>query len=308
MCVEYRDPMAESSSRTLVCSVLFVDLAGYAHLPVTEQLRQKRVLNALLAQELARVPKAERVVHDIEGGAAVAFLADAEAALVAAIGIHTDAGELKLRLGLNLGTVHVVKDLGGQTAVVGDGVNDAQRVAACAEAGQVLASRAYRDMVSRLSADHAALFDIAALRTDAQRREHELFQVRFAVQTRPAPARGAQEAASVFDAGPHLIVSGHERAAVQRALDALAVKGARVNSPIARVGDKWMASCDHPEARQSECKVEKLGYTSIVTGPTRQAVAVKVDELVGLGARLTGEIEMDGDVWTAVCDTRGAGR
>ena len=168
--------------------MLFVNLAGFAHLPVTEQLRQKRGLNALLAQELARVPRMERVVHEIGGGSAVAFLADAEAALVAAIGIQGGAGELKLRMGLNLGTVHVVKDLGGQTAIVGEGVNDAQHVAGAAEAGQLLASHAYRDTVSRLSAEHAALFDIAALRTDGRRREHELFQVRFASRARPAPA------------------------------------------------------------------------------------------------------------------------
>ncbi len=98
-----------------------------------------------------------------------------------------------------------------------------------------------------------------------------------------------------------------ENAVVQKALDELAAKGARVVSPITRVGDKWMASCDHPEKRASECKVERLGLTSIVTGPTRQAVAAKVEELVDLGARLTGEIEQDGDVWTAVCDSGGAG-
>jgi len=300
--------MAESSSRTLVCSVLFVDLAGFAHLPVTEQLRQKRGLNALLAQELARVPRAERVVHEIGGGAAVAFLADAEAALVAAIGIQGGAGELKLRMGLNLGTVHVVKDLGGQTAIVGEGVNDAQHVAGTAEAGQLLASHAYRDTVSRLSAEHAALFDIAALRTDGRSREHELFQVRFASRAQPAPARGAREAASVFDAGPHLIVSGHERASVQRALEELAAKGAHVISPISQIGDKWMASCEHPESRRGECKVETLGYTRIVTGPTRRAVAEKVDELVGRGDRLVGEIEQADEGWTAVCDTGGARR
>jgi hypothetical protein len=300
--------MTETSSRTLVCSVLFVDLAGYAHLPVTEQLRQKRLMNALLAQELVRVPKAERVLHEVEGGAAVAFLADAEAALVAAIGIQGGAGELKLRMGLNLGTVHVVKDLGGQTAIVGEGVNDAQHVAGSAEAGQLLASGGYRDIVSRLSADHAALFEIAALRTDGRRREHELFQVRFARQAQPAPARGAQEAASVFDAGPHLMVSGYERASVQRALDELAAKGARVISPITQVGDKWMASCEHPESRLRECKVETLGYMRIVTGPTRRAVAEKVDELVRSGDRLVSEIEQVDGGWTAVCDTGGAGR
>jgi hypothetical protein len=37
--------MAESSSRTLVCSVLFVELADYAHMPAGEQLRHKRTLN-----------------------------------------------------------------------------------------------------------------------------------------------------------------------------------------------------------------------------------------------------------------------
>jgi hypothetical protein len=59
--------------------------------------------------------------------------------------------------------------------------------------------------------------------------------------------------------------------------------------------------------RASECKVEKFGLTSVVTGPTRQAVATKVDELVERGARLTGEIEQDGGLWTAVCDSGGAG-
>jgi hypothetical protein len=298
--------MAESSSRTLVCSVLFVELADYAHMPAGEQLRHKRTLNTLLAQELAQVPRAERVAHDIEGAAAVAFLSDPEACLVAAIGVQGGAGELKLRIGLNLGTVHVVKDLGGQTTIVGEGVNDAGRVAGYAQAGQLLASGGYRDIVSRLSPEHAALFEIAALRGDAQRREHELFLVRFDRPAQPKPVRGAEQA-SVFDAGSHLIISGYERATVQRALDELGAKGARVVSPITRVGDKWMASCDHPEVRLSECKVEKLGFTSIVTGPTRRAVAAKVDELVGLGGRLLGEIEEEGGTWTAVCDA-GEGR
>jgi hypothetical protein len=36
-------------------------------------------------------------------------------------------------------------------------------------------------------------------------------------------------------------------------------------------------------------------------------VATKVEELVERGARLTGEIELDGGVWSAVCDSGGAG-
>jgi len=299
--------VAETSSRTLVCSVLFAELAGYPQLPGSEQLRRKRMLKAQVAQELVQVPRAERVVQEIESGIAVAFLADAEAALATAIGLQAGAGKLALRIGLTLGTVHVVQDLNGQTAIVGEGVNDAQRVAAHAATGQALAAGSYREVVSRLSPDHAAVFRVVALRRDARGREHELFEVHIAGSAAPPPARAAQHAASVFDAGPHLIVSAYDRAVVQQALDELAAKGARVVSPITRVGDKWMASCDHPDVRASECKVEKLGLTSIVTGPTRQAVATKVEELVELGARLTGDIEQDGGVWTAVCDSGGAG-
>jgi hypothetical protein len=297
--------VAETSSRTLVCSVLFVELAGYAQLPASEQLRRKRMLKARIAQELVQAPMAERVVQEIETGIAVAFLVDAEAALATAIGLQTGAGEMTLRTGLTLGTVHVVQDLNGQTSIVGEGVNDAQRVAAHAAIGQALAAGSYREVVSRLSPDHAAVFHVAALRSDTRGREHELFEVRIAGPA--APARAVPDAASVFDAGPHLIVSAYDRAAVQQALDDLAAKGARVVSPITRVGDKWMASCDHPGVRASECKVEMLGLTSIVTGPTRQAVAIKVEELVERGARLSGEIEQDGGVWTAVCDAGGAG-
>jgi class 3 adenylate cyclase len=297
--------VAETSSRTLVCSVLFAELAGYPQLPGSEQLQRKRMLKAQIAQELVQVPMAQRVVQEIESGIAVAFLVDAEAALATAIGLQAGAGKAALRIGLTLGTVHVVQDLNGQTAIVGEGVNDAQRVAAHAATGQALAAGSYREVVSRLSPVHAAVFRVVALRSDARGREHELFEVRIAGPAAPVPA--TRDAASVFDAGPHLIVSAYDRAVVQQALDELAAKGARVVSPITRVGDKWMASCDHPGVRASECKVEKLGLTSIVTGPTRQAVATKVEELVERGARLSGEIEQDGGVWTAVCDSGGAG-
>src|SRR5512134_3144614 len=300
--------MAETSSRTVTCSVLFAELADFARLPVGELMHRKRQLGAQVAQEVVQVPRAERVVHEIDSGVVVAFLADAEAALAVAIGLQVAAGGPPLRMGLNLGTVHVVKDLHGQTALVGEGVNDAQRVASHASPGKALASGGYREIVSRLSADHAAVFRIVALRSDASGREHELFEVRIpGSAAQPLPARAASEAASVFDAGPHLIISAYERGVVQRALDDMAAKGAKIISPITHVGDKWMASCEHPAVRMSECKVEKFGLTTVVTGPTRQAVERKVEELVERGARLQGPIEQDGGAWTAVCDSPGAG-
>jgi hypothetical protein len=41
-----------------------------------------------------------------------------------------------------------------------------------------------------------------------------------------------------------------------------------------------------------------------VTGPTREAVEVKVRELMEFGARVEREIELIDGVWTAVCESQ----
>lgn len=298
--------MAETSSRTLVCSVLFLDLAAYSRNSVQEQLRLKESLSRLVAAALERVRQWDRVILDTGDGVAVVFLGDPEDALVTAINIRDQAGGLALRMGINLGPVRLVKDLNGQTNVVGDGINAAQRVMSFAEPGQLLVSRSFHDVVSRLSDEHAKLFSKQPSRKDKHVREHELFAVAGAAV--PGPPRSGGGEARVFDAGPHYIVSGFDRVKVAKALDTLAARGARVISPITQVGDKWMASCEHPESRLGECRVETLGYTRIVTGPTQRAVSAKVSELMEHGARLVGEIEQTDDGWTAVCDTGAAGR
>jgi class 3 adenylate cyclase len=298
--------MAETSNRTHVCSVLFLDLADFSRNSVEVQARQKESLNVLIADALERVRQWDRVILDTGDGAAVAFIGDPEDALVAAMAMRAGAGPLRLRMGIHLGPVRLVKDLNGQTNVVGDGINAAQRVMSFAEPGQLLVSRSFHDVVARLSDEHARLFTREGLRTDKHVREHEVFAV--AGGDVHAPKPNPDSAARVFDAGPHLIVSGYNRAKVAQALDALSRRGARVISPIAQVGEKWMASCEPPGSRLGDCKVEALGYTRIVTGPTRKAVADKVDELVRTGDRLVGDIEQADGGWTAVCDTGGAGR
>ncbi|MEO8717068.1 MAG: hypothetical protein ABI423_02475 [Burkholderiales bacterium] len=298
--------MAESSSRTLVCSVLFLDLAAYSRNSVEAQLRLKEALSTLVSGALERVRQWDRVILDTGDGVAVVFLGDPEDALVAAIAVRDRAGALALRMGVNLGPVRLIKDLNGQTNVIGDGINAAQRVMSFANPGQLLVSRSFHDIVSRLSDEHARLFTRETSRTDKHVREHELYAVAGAKV--PGRSRSGGGEARVFDAGPHYIISGFDRMAVAKKLDELAAGGARVISPITQIGDKWMASCEHPEARSAECKVETFGYTRIVSGPTRRAVALKIDDLTQHGARLVGEIEQTDAGWTAVCDTGGAGR
>jgi class 3 adenylate cyclase len=166
-----------SSARTLVCSVLFLDIVEYTKQPVAEQSQLKREFNELLAEALDRVRPKERILVDTGDGAAVAFLGDPQEALLVAVTMRDAQSSLLLRQGINLGPVQLIKDLNGRLNVIGTGINSAQRVMDFALPGQILVSRAFYEVVSCLSADHAGVFRREGSRADKHVREHELFSV-----------------------------------------------------------------------------------------------------------------------------------
>jgi len=166
-----------SSTRTLVCSVLFLDIVEYTKQPVAEQSQLKREFNRLLAEALDRVRPKERILIDTGDGAAVAFLGDPQEALLAAVTMRDAHSSLLLRQGINLGPVQLIKDLNGRLNIIGNGINTAQRVMDFATPGQILVSRAFYEVVSCLSADHAGIFRREGSRADKHVREHELFSV-----------------------------------------------------------------------------------------------------------------------------------
>ena len=48
--------------------------------------------------------------------------------------------------------------------------------------------------------------------------------------------------------------------------------------------------------------MEEFGFKRIVSAPTREAVDVKVRELLEMGATLVQEAELADGEWTAVCE------
>jgi class 3 adenylate cyclase len=167
----------ESSGRTLVCSVLFLDIVEYSKKPVSEQLQLKQEFNRALTKSLEQVPPRDRIILDTGDGAAVTFMGDPEDALFAAMAMRDGAGALAVRLGVNLGPVRLVKDLNGQLNIIGDGINVAQRVMSFARPGQLLVSRSFYEVVSCLSRDYANLFHHEGARTDKHVREHDVYSV-----------------------------------------------------------------------------------------------------------------------------------
>jgi len=177
--------MNEQSNRTFVCSALFLDIVEYSKRSVAEQMTLKQRFNARLGHVLQNVAVNDRIVLDTGDGAAISFLGNPEDALFAAMSLRDAISAesaasptvLAIRIGINLGPVRLIKDLNAQLNIIGDGINVAQRVMSFAKPGQILISRSYYEVVSRLSPEFSQLFRYDGARTDKHVREHEVYEV-----------------------------------------------------------------------------------------------------------------------------------
>jgi class 3 adenylate cyclase len=197
--------MADNTNRTFICSVLFLDIVEYSRRSVTEQLKLKEQFNTTLSEAISGVAVDDRIILDTGDGAAVSFLGDPEDAMFVALSMRDavasqppEAPLLRVRFGINLGPVRLIKDINGQPNIIGDGINVAQRIMTFAEPGQILVSRSYYDIIARLSEDYANLFHYEGARTDKHVREHEVYAVGAAprrLRSRTLPPSRPQAAA-----------------------------------------------------------------------------------------------------------------
>jgi class 3 adenylate cyclase len=177
-------PPLKQLNRTFIGSVLFIDIVGYSMRTVPDQLEMKELFNTMLAEAVQNVASSERIMVDTGDGAGIAFLGDPEDALFAALSLRDtiETGTITVgepgfvRMGINLGPLKIVRDINGHTNMIGDGVNDAQRVMSFADPGQVMVSHAYYDIISRFSRDYTQLFVYEGMRQDKHVREHEVYR------------------------------------------------------------------------------------------------------------------------------------
>ncbi len=177
-------PLAASSGprRNLVCTIMFMDLVGYSVRSVDDQVAIKRLFNELIAKALRGVPEDQRIAIDTGDGCAVCFLGDPEEALHSAMLLRDLIGQrygtlLSVRIGLHMGPVRVISDINDRVNVVGDGINVAQRIMDFAQGNQLLVSRSYYDVISRITDDTAQLFQYLGPHEDKHARRHEVYSV-----------------------------------------------------------------------------------------------------------------------------------
>src|SRR5262250_2911969 len=127
--------------------VLFIDIVGYSKLLIDEQRERIQELREIVrGTEQFRLAEAEGKLLRLptgDGGALV-FRNTQEAPVLCALEISKalkNHSELRVRMGIHSGPVNEVADINEQVNMAGAGVNIAQRVMDCGEAGHILLSK-----------------------------------------------------------------------------------------------------------------------------------------------------------------------
>src|SRR5436190_671214 len=127
--------------------VLFIDIVGYSKLLINEQSDQIQKLKEIVrGTEQFRLGEAEGKLLRLptgDGGALV-FRNSPEAPVLCALEIAKalkSHPEIRVRMGIHSGPVNEVTDLNEQGNMAGAGINIAQRVMDCGDAGHLLLSK-----------------------------------------------------------------------------------------------------------------------------------------------------------------------
>src|SRR5438477_752464 len=131
--------------------VLVIDIVGYSKLLINEQSEQIQTLRKIVrGTEQFRLAEAQgKLVRLSTGdGAALVFRTNVEAPALCALEISKELKnhpELHVRMGIHSGPVNEVVDLNEQSNIAGAGINMAQRVMDCGDAGHILVSKRVGD-------------------------------------------------------------------------------------------------------------------------------------------------------------------
>src|SRR5205809_926679 len=130
-----------------IAHVLFIDIVGYSKLSINEQHAAVEELNRIVraSEQFQRAETASRLLKIPTGdGMALVFYTTPEAPAQCAVEISRAIKEyprLQLRMGIHSGPVSGVVDVNERANLAGAGLNMAQRMMDCGDAGHILLSK-----------------------------------------------------------------------------------------------------------------------------------------------------------------------
>src|SRR5436305_13632673 len=143
-------PESDDNLRLEIGHVLFIDIVGYSKLLIEEQKeRLAEQTKIVLGTAQVREAKDEQLVRLPTGdGMALVLRHSAEEPARCALEIAEALRkhpELPVRMGIHSGPVSEMTDVSGRTNLAGAGINMAQRVMDCGDAGHILLSQHVAD-------------------------------------------------------------------------------------------------------------------------------------------------------------------
>src|SRR5437588_1385837 len=133
--------------RLEIAHVLFMDIVGYSKLLIDEQSEALQELNAIVRNtDAARTAEAagQLIILPTGDGMALVFTGSVEDPVECALQISQALRaqpSLPVRMGIHSGPVHHVVDVNQRVNIAGAGINTAQRVMDCADAGHILLTK-----------------------------------------------------------------------------------------------------------------------------------------------------------------------
>jgi len=138
-----------------IAHVLFMDVVGYSKLLVSEQREIMQQLNQLVrkAPQFQTSEAHGKLISIPSGdGMALVFFQSLEEPVQCALEISRlvkNYPQLRLRMGVHSGPVDQIRDVNDRLNVAGAGINIAQRVMDCGDAGHILISKRVADDLSQ---------------------------------------------------------------------------------------------------------------------------------------------------------------
>src|ERR1700688_1017686 len=155
------------TSRTLeMAHVLFMDIVAYSRMPMDQQEESLRHLQDKVrgTAEFTRAQASNQLIRLPTGdGMALVFFDDPEAPVRCAFELARalrQEASFQLRMGIHTGPVYRVADINANRNVAGGGINIAQRVMDCGDAGHILGSGTVAEVLSQVSTWNTTLHDL----------------------------------------------------------------------------------------------------------------------------------------------------
>ena len=130
-----------------IAHVLFIDIVGYSKLSINDQHAAVEELNRIVraSEQFQRAEAASRLIRIPTGdGMALVFYTSPEAPVRCAVeigGALKEHPRLQLRMGIHSGPVGGMVDVNERANLAGAGLNMAQQVMDCGDAGHILLSK-----------------------------------------------------------------------------------------------------------------------------------------------------------------------